>query len=1060
MADGREQVLSEWEEEGQRRLEESALEVAGDEERAQLLDVKQHEDSDKWLEHVDAYARQCLLEMAAPLTGPGSPGVDLEKGAGAGDVADADADSDSSADPTRMATASPNSSQSERLKVQQGNKGVSSAARFCVFRLTLSQKLMVRNAIIASIALLLPFFESVQTISYSTSLLIPILALILMLRPAHLTAWGHELHQLIIVIGIWPFYIVWSLVILAASPHNLIGYLILLALGVLVAFLIGMMYPSILMTTIGPTIMFSIIHMSLWQIYNFYDYEDPFKQALIALGGATFGMYAAFVLHWLGSVLIFPWSAITEARQALRNRYAAYATMLRRLRPVYDRIAVHTLDPSADIGRTFVSKELIDALADAREMEVSSIVVSQRSVGSALLETRFLGKGDGLKYLRRYQDTLNLTRNARFPAGEIVSRQDDFLGPAESESGLGKFMEQKDGFLQQDLAQEAALAQDAEAQSKLDAARERIPMLITKLNLLLELGAHRMAQLAGSRSSDRSEDAMRSKMLHFLAREQAVMEKLGEELEELAVSWMELYLRAHAADAFKDSIHMTFLKRTRLISYVLVLLKLVREQKQVVAGFEKEKVADPCAAKREWTMSFPVNDAIMPTLHSSSQEEMYTPIESRRARWEQKLLRLFGSTSWKMAIKFAFGTTLLVLPAMIDPFYQTFSMIQLLNGVFTFQVVIFWSQTGLVLERVGYRMVGITIGGIALSIAWELACINGCTDDNRKWILYAAEVACLFVYIWFKARWPTKGYLGFSAMRTLASMSTAFVTTSDPATVDIWLRTGYVLASSLIGALGALFLTVAIWPTSGRYNLREAIARSYHDFVLITESVLTDRFETPDVMDTMSPQVSAFEHKLARRLYLETGVMIRSAQLETMQRINFDASFELYVQAVKSSQDIWQSLWKLNHLGGLHVYKKGENGEPMRTMHPHTARIFLAANRWLTTSFAAVASQLNSKHRDSTPVLRPLAASPQLLVEIMHDFVGRAYRDEVLLEYVVSSRDLALMLNLPLLMDSLYDISISLDKLYTFMETYLRKPVYADRLRDAERISLDLYKLV
>ncbi|GBG27043.1 Hypothetical Protein FCC1311_032662 [Hondaea fermentalgiana] len=1032
-----EQLFQDWNEEEERRLQESELDEAGVEERAQLLDVKQHEDDDKWLEHVDAYAKRCLMEMASPLSPSPSRSSDLEKGS----------------------HASSNQPQQEKRSAVTLRKKPHARTSSSCLNLTLIQKVTIRNFITASIALMLPFFEVIQSLTYNTSLMIPILTLILMLRPAHMTAYGNEAHQILVLIVSWPCFFAWSLVIIAASPHNIIGYLILFSLGVFVGFLVATRNPSILMILLGPIITYSIIHMYVFQIYNFYDYEDPFKEALLALGGATFGIAAAFGLNWLCSLLIFPWSMIKDARQGLSNRYTSYATLLRRLRPVYDRIALHALDPSADASRTFVSEELIDAVADARNKEIQSIVVSQRCVSAAILETRFFFNGDGLTYVQRHHTTLNLTRNARSSAAEIANHREDFLGPPGAESALQKMLEQRDLFMRQDAVQEAAIEEqeDEDARQRLKLARERIPMLITKLNLLLELGAHRMATLAGLRPSDRSQDALRDKMLSYLKRELVAMDALGAELENLAVSWMELYLRAHAVKAFEGPSNATFLKRTRIISYVLVLLKLVREQKLIVAEFEKEKTPTLGAAKREWALTFPANDTVVPTLHPSSREEMYASFPTRIARWEHELLTLCGSNPWKISLKFAFGTVMMVLPAMTDPFYKIYSSIQAVNAVFAFQVVLFRSQTGLVVERVVHRLLGIIVGAIILGVAWELSCINGCLDPNRKWIIYGIEIFCLFFYLWFKAKWPLQGYMGYAAMRTLASMSTRFVSADDPGLVDVWEQAGFVIASSAVGAFGALLLSIVIWPTSGRFMLREAIATSFHDFMLLTESVLNDRYNEPSKIDTMTPQVSAFEHQIARRLYMDTVVMLRSMQLETMQRINFDAPSELYSLAVQCSQEIWQSLWKLNHLGGVHIYLKDAEGRRTRTMHPHTARVFFAANRWLTSCFASIASQLNAPRRDSAPVLRPLVATPKLLNEMLDDFVGRAYRDETFLEHVVSSRDLALMLNLPLLADCLHDISISLDKLYGFMETYLRTPVYAESLRDAEGVSLDLY---
>lgn len=1030
MTDGRaEQLFQEWSEEQYERLQESQLAEASLAERRELDTLRRDASGDEWLEKVDQYARKCLREMSAP----GHTSYDLEKGEAA---------------PPPLPTATPVDEKPKR-------------SRWCKFTFGLPEKILVRNAIVATIALFLPFWEIIQTISYNTSLMIPILALILALRPIHMTCLGYEMQQIMVLLSAWPFYIVYSILIVAISPRNIVGYLVLFFVGVLIAFLIGVLRVSVLMTLMGPTITFSIIHVAIFQIYNMNDYEYPFTEVMLALGGATFGIGAAFIVHWLSAVLIFPWSANKDARQSLQNRYAMYASVLRHLRPVYDRIAIHTLDPKASSCHTRIEKDLIDALDDARQKEISSIPVTQKWVNAALLETRFFRKGDGYRYLERYTNTLNISRSARAAAADVVNNREDFEIDNE-EDGPSETLEfHKSIFRRQDSIEHATI-DDAEAERKA-LERENIPVLITKLNLLLELGAHRMAKLVYMVPSDRSNDEAREHTLKQLEREQGAMEKIAKELEDLAITWMQRYLRTHATQAYDSSNteipDHVFFKRTKLISYVLVLLKLVKEQKQVTEEFAKESIPDKTLAQKEWDMTFPFADPIIPTLHSSDKENLYKPFDSWISRWEHATLTLFSSNEWKLSFKFALGTTFMVLPGMLQQSYKWYSLMQFVNGIFAFQVVLFKSQTGLVIERVIHRLCGVIAGAIIIGVAWELACINGCTDENRKWILFAFEVVALLCYLWFKTKWPPWGYAGYSMVRTLVSISVGFVKSSDPSQINVWKEGGYVIASSAIGATGALFLSICFWPTSGRDSIREAIAGSYHDFIVLVEQVLTDQYEHPYKIDTMSPHLAAFEHRIARTLYLETGMMLRSVQLEDLQHVNFDAPLPLYSKAVKCSQEIWQSLWKLNHLGGVQIYLRDKEGNPSKTMNTDTAQIFFAANRWLTTSFAAVASQLNKRDRSSSPVLRPIAASPRLLNEVVHNFVGRAYRDELFLNHVMSSRDLALMLNLPLLADCLHEISRSLDGLYELMETYLRTPIYADRLREAERLSFDLYKI-
>lgn len=1026
MADRADALFQDWTEDEAGRRHESELAEAGEQERREYRTFR-HDISagDNWLEKVDQYARKSLADMKIP----GHSMHDLEKG---------EAGEEQTAPPPPP------------IKKRR-------------FTFGLAEKILLRTSVVSTIALLLPFFEPIQTISYRTSLLLPILAMILALRPLHMTSIGHECHQLILLISSWPFYVAYTLLILAISPRNITGYLILFSVGVMIAFSVQSFNASGMMTLLGPTITYSIIHMSLFQIYNMHDYEQPFKEAMIALGGATFGLAAAYFLHWLGAMTIFPWSTGSETRSALRNHYSLYASMLRNLRPVYDRIATHTLDPRGNLEQTLIEKELLDQLDEARLKELGSIPVMQKWVNSTLLETRFLFKGDGYRYLMRYESSLSLSRIARAAAGDVINSRADFE-PSGDEEGPSEVLEyHRETFIKQDCIEDATINSQDAARKTLE--RENIPILMAKLSLLLELGGHRMAKLVGMKPSDKSMDEERQRTFGFLAREQDAMEKIAQDLEDLSISWMERYLRSHAGKAYDQSFEGSpdkhvFFKRTKLVSYVLILLKLVQEQKNVVKQLEKESTPDSSLAGKEWHLTYPFHDVIVPSSENTDRENFYKPWGSMVARWEYKIINFFSSDEWKLALKFALGTTLMILPGLLERSYQLYTVVQFLNGIFAFQVVLFKIQTGLVIERVIQRIVGVFVGCIVIGIAWELACINGCTDDNRKWILYGFEVVALFCYLWFKTKWPGWGYIGFSMMRTLASISTGFVTLSDPATNNIWREGGYVLASTAVGAGGALILATLVWPKNGRESIRLAISDAYHDFTLITEQILTNEYEHPEDITIGTSQLAAYEHRLAQLLYFKTGLLLRSIQLEDMQKINFDAPLPAYAKAVKSSQQVWLSLWKINHLGGVMIYSRDKDGQPAKTMDRTTASAFFAANRWLTTSFSAIAFQLNNRQRRSSPALRPIVASPRLLGAILHDFVSRAYRDELFLESVVSSRNLALMLNLPLLGDCLHEISRSLDGVYELMEAYLREPIYAAHLREAERVSYDLYKIV
>lgn len=1060
-------LFQEWAEEQESQRLESKIQEAGEEETGQLLELKRDESEEDWLRHVDEYVKKCLEDMAAPLPAHDlkTDSHDLERG-----QSSRISTADNIGGQTKGGKDSSNTDKPRptRTKVRGGQP------RCNLCSLSRPSKVLVRNAITTAIATMLPFFAKITSLTYNTSLLIGIFALVLALRPIHLTTLGHEHQQVILFVILWPFFYVWSLFMIGIAAHNLVGFVWLLLAGVVGSNLLGNLFPSSIMTMINMTITFSVIHVQVWKIYNFEDFEDPFKESNIALGGATFGLALSFFVHYACSLLVFPWSSIPPARDSLRTRYISYATTLRRLRPVYDRIANHTLSPSTSSTPLRLEPALVHALREAHEQEAASIPLAQKWVGSAILETRFLFNGNGLRYLRRYNDTLGLSRNARHAAADIINHENDFLESADSifnsENSPADSYEQnrtKDWIdsdveseeianqRMHDLTQPGTSTNDVYVSHEEE--RKRIPELIAKINLLLELGAHRMAQLAKTRATPSADVDIKERMLRYLDREQAVLESLSGELNKLAVNWMERYLRSHAVKAFSNIVlDKTFFRRTKLVSYVLILIKLVKAQHEVIGSFKQEREYIPGGARREWAMTFPFHDSIIPTLYPSSKENMYEPM-GRLDKLEHGAMNFFADLPWKLAFKTGLGTTLLVLPGLLSSFYEVYSTVALVNAVFTFQITIFKTQAGLVIERVFHRLTGVACGAILISAGWEAACANGCKDPNTKWILYAFEIAALSFYMWMKTAIPKHGYIGYATVRTMVSISVEFVIDDNPADIDIWRYAGYVIASSAIGALGATVLSLFLWPTNGRIFLRETLAKSYHDFVLICEQVLTDRYEHPDVLDSMRPDVAAFEHNVARALYVESGINLRAAHLESMQHYNFDAPFELYAKAVTSTQHIWQALWKLNHLGGLRIYSIDYEGHPAKTMHTKTARVFFAAHRWLTQTFVGISAQLRNPKRDSLPVLRPIVASPFLLNEMLQDSIGRAYNDEVFLDHIVSSRDLALMLNLPLMTECFHDIGNALDSLYEFLDAFLRKPKYADRLRSAEFRSYDVY---
>ncbi|GBG27044.1 Hypothetical Protein FCC1311_032672 [Hondaea fermentalgiana] len=928
--------------------------------------------------------------------------------------------------------------------------------------LTRLQMILARDAIVAALALLLPFFPAIRDISQGSSILIPIFVLILALRPLNDTCIGVEVQQWLSFAFTWPFFYAWSVFMFVVATDNIGAFMFLLGLFLIFAMLVGLTNSYSTLCMVVESITYTLVHISAWRIYNFQNEpeSEKFHLALAKLNGASFAIALPFFLHWFGAMAIFPWRAEVPARNALYSRYCSYAKMLRRLRPVYDRIAVYTLNPTAQTEAIGVPSDLLDALSEAREQEVASIPLAQKWMDSALMETRFRFRGEGMVYVERYERTLGVTRIARSAATDLLTKLQRTYARmrANPEEAARSLEAEKALFLEIEAAENENMEEGEKKRKEME--RSRIPILVTQINLLLEMGAHRLAQLAAAPPRQRREFSEEERQaLLLLRREQRFLDRLAKNLHGLALTWMRRFLRRHALqppDASRPN-HKAFFKRTKLAAYILVLLKLVSLHRKAWQELAAEPGADKRRWKREWRLTFPFPTKFLTVLPVVDRETFYTPLDGCLAVTEHGVSEFFSSRLWKVAFKFALGTTLLALPGVLESSYQWYSSVQLLNAVFTFQVILFKTQAGLVIERTIHRLVGLFLGYLVIGIAWELACIHGCASSGHKWILYAVELLSLAAYLWQKTKIPKHGYVGFAAFRTIVSLSVVFAESSDPDSVEIWQQGGFVLASSAVGAGVALVLALLLWPASGRSMIREALSEAYLDFIVLFETILTERYDKPDDMVRELANVTSFENRIARGLFGDMTPKLRSAELETMQHINFDAPHDLYLKAVISTRRIWHSLWKLHHLGGIYIYLRDKEGQTLVSMRPSTARDIFASNRWLTSAFAVIAARFGSKRRDAMPVLRPVAATPHVLEEILQDFLARAYSDDLFLGRVVASDDLSMMCNLPLLNDSLLDISYALDDLFTFMERFLRKPEYADRLRKAERTSFDLY---
>ncbi|GBG27040.1 Hypothetical Protein FCC1311_032632 [Hondaea fermentalgiana] len=1048
------EILSDWAEDARAARLQDALDEVALAEKEQFTDLEAAEAAGaNILSRVEEFARESLREIAEE----DEDSTSKEELSSSSESDAQRSDAKGAATPLKTKGAASRCLSGFHSVVQS----LLSALHVTRFRRTLA-----RNAIVAIIACVLQWMPGIA--EYSTNsfeYLIPIFVLVLGLRPFNDTFVGAETQQLIGCVVVWPPLYAFSVFMIAVSLHSLGGFCFLFGIAVLLAIMVGLSYPSIILGVLIETIMFSIMHLQVWRQYNLQDTgssnttvgQSEFDGSIDIITGGTFVLGVSVLLHWGGAIIIFPWFAVQHTRQTLGTRYAAHAALLRHLRPVYGRIAMYTMDPTTQQYPSGIPEDLLQKLKVAHEQEVSSIPLGQRWVAAALLETRFMFQGDGIRYLERYHGNLTLTRIARSAAFGALHRTWPFakLG----EKGLkADLMRERALFLEQEAIENIQL--DEASINRKVKERTQIPLLLIKMSILLELGAQRLAALVSMKPPQPHEQSRaRSDLLSLLAREQSLLNEHADELEDLARTWMARVLRTHAArvnDASRPNKEV-FFRRTKLISYILILLKLAKAQEDTVAALAAESEPHPDDWRREWKLTLPFQYTFLPSYYNAKRSSFYKPLGGFLARAERWCDQFFSGHTWKMSFKFALGTTCLVLPGFLTASHSAYTSIQLLNANVSFQFILFKTQTGLVIERTLHRTSGIAIGAIAIGIGWELACIGGCSADYYQWILFAMELVTIGAYLWFRSLVPAHGYIGFAASRTVVSLAMLSTAQVEADHTYAWAQAGFVVVSSALGGAGALVLAFFLWPTSGRFFIRRTLSQTYHDFVVHFEQVLLARYERPDLMNRELTKVIALEHVIAHDLFVNMMPKLRSAQLESMQRINFDAPHELYVRAVDSTRLIWHSLWKLHHLGGIRIFLRDKAGNPAVAMRPSTARSFFAVNRWLTSAFATAAAQLGSSQRESLPVLRPLAASPELLNEMVQDFLSQAFADDLLMDQILESGDLSLLANLPFLADSLLQISFALDDLFTLMEAVVPVPEYADRLRKAEQRSFDLY---
>jgi hypothetical protein len=196
------------------------------------------------------------------------------------------------------------------------------------------------------------------------------------------------------------------------------------------------------------------------------------------------------------------------------------------------------------------------------------------------------------------------------------------------------------------------------------------------------------------------------------------------------------------------------------------------------------------------------------------------------------LQMMMGSTPFHVALKFSLGTTLIVFPSYLPSssiYNQKFADVQLFQGVFAFQVILYRLYLGFVFERTFQRLAGVFIGYIYLGMCWGFA---QQTTTFGGWLLFGLGVPAVWLYVWINKAKPTIGYIGFAFVRTYAVLAGPLILQAagdkpDSLKDGYWFYGAWTLLSTFFGALIAVFAGVVIWPTSGRKSLKLVLANTY-----------------------------------------------------------------------------------------------------------------------------------------------------------------------------------------------------------------------------------------
>ena len=354
-----------------------------------------------------------------------------------------------------------------------------------------------------------------------------------------------------------------------------------------------------------------------------------------------------------------------------------------------------------------------------------------------------------------------------------------------------------------------------------------------------------------------------------------------------------------------------------------------------------------------------------------------------------------------------------------------------------------------------------------------VACLGGCTA-LAGWSLYLLLLppVALFLLVKDKA-W---GYLGYASLKMIITLIS-----QNPPSGQFSLQGGLILAFSFFGGCLALLVGLFIHAETGDQSLRRIVTSLMDDYALLYERIVDARyFHEPEEgeakggcgcgctcrtgsgagagTETGSPTVcpstaiELAEAFLSKRAFVDTQLPLRAVALENMAHAGAVVPLDS-VRVVRAVQTIWRCIWTLHHLlapVSSESRDAAARHEQTTIANLNSARGRLNLDRLLGTAFALLFAQLDARRYRSGPVLRPVAAEPSLLAELLNDYVAACLLDHDFVQVVLASSSTRILSHCLLLFDTWIDCSHALTTIFDYAECYQRTLKFAKRLRAAD----------